>query len=224
MKPILLFDIDGTLLNVKKSFMKDLIAEILDELSISPDLIKKRSFAGRTDRDIFSELVSFSPRPNEMYEEAKKIYLQLMNENFSPADAEVIEGAREAVYRALEAGLEVGLCTGNFRESAYFKVEAAGFSDLFEFGGFGCHHEDRIHLPEQAHKNFVDIRGYEPEPQQYMIIGDTPNDIRCAKYFGAKAISVTTGSFNRDQLEKHDPDLLLENLGEVTDWSRYPLN
>jgi phosphoglycolate phosphatase len=52
------------------------------------------------------------------------------------------------------------------------------------------------------------------------VIGDTPNDIRCAKYFGARAVSVATGSFSRNQLEKHDPDLLLENLGEVSDWSR----
>ncbi len=221
MKPILLFDIDGTLLNVKKPFMTDLISEILNELRISPGKIRKRSFAGRTDRDIFSELVSFSPRRNEMYDQAKALYLERMKENFSPADAEVIDGAGEAVYGALEAGLEVGLCTGNFRESAYYKVEAAGFLDIFEFGGFGCHHEDRIHLPGQAHKNFVDVRGYEPEPHQYFVIGDTPNDIRCAKYFGARAVSVATGSFNRDQLEKHDPDLLLENLREITDWNRF---
>jgi phosphoglycolate phosphatase len=221
MKPILLFDIDGTLLNVRKSFMKDLIAEILRELSISPDEIEKRSFAGRTDRDIFSELVSFSSAADELYQEAKRMYLELMEKNFSSGEAIVIDGAREAVLSAVDAGLEVGLCTGNFRESAYVKVEAAGFTDLFEFGGFGCNHTDRAYLPQEAHKNFVEVHGYAPEPEQYLVIGDTPNDIRCAKHFGAKSVSVTTGSFNRDQLKKHDPDLLLENLQEVEDWSRY---
>jgi phosphoglycolate phosphatase len=164
MKPILLFDIDGTLINVKKSFMSDLIAGILKELSISPDLIKKRSFAGRTDRDIFSELVSFSPLSDELYADVKKLYLAMMEEHFSASDAELIDGASDAVNQALESGLDVGLCTGNFKESAYYKVEAAGFRDVFEFGGFGCHHEDRIYLPEEAHKSYMEVKGDEPEP------------------------------------------------------------
>jgi phosphoglycolate phosphatase len=218
MKPILLFDIDGTLINIKKSFTRELIAEICKELNINPLEIKKYSFAGRTDRDIFYDFVSHHPESENLYIKVKELYLSLMKNHFSDEHADIIDGALEAVQFARENDLETGLCTGNFRESAYYKVEAVGLKGMFEFGGFGCNHEDRKHLPAEAHHDFVKTKGYEPEPGQYIIIGDTPNDIQSAKYFGARSVSVSTGTFGKDELQKHNPDLLIENLTQMIDW------
>lgn len=57
MQPILLFDIDGTLMRVKKAFMRELILDFIQELEISEESVATTQFAGRTDKDIFSELV-----------------------------------------------------------------------------------------------------------------------------------------------------------------------
>ncbi|TVQ04058.1 MAG: HAD family hydrolase [Balneolaceae bacterium] len=212
MKHILLFDIDGTLLHVNKLFSKQMFSEISDELNISFDHVKSSSFAGRTDKDIFEELASVHPRSVQFYDELKHLYLEYMKSNLMAEHVSVIDGVYETIHAAVEKGYKVGLCTGNFRETAYVKVQAAGFKDVFEFGGFGCRHADRRHIPLEAHNDFVDKYGYKPNPGDYVVIGDTPNDIRCAKYFGAVSLAVSTGSYSINELEKNQPDILLSDL------------
>jgi phosphoglycolate phosphatase-like HAD superfamily hydrolase len=56
------------------------------------------------------------------------------------------------------------------------------------------------------------------DSNQFIVIGDTPNDVRCARFFGAKAVAVTTGGFNKALLRKHKPDLILDSLGSPDEW------
>jgi phosphoglycolate phosphatase len=219
MKPILLFDIDGTILHVKRSFLFEIMDQILIELNISKDVIKQVSFAGRTDRDIFLQLITINGIANDSsFEKVKQLYVDAMLNYLSREHVEEIPGAAEAVHFACSSGLDIGLCTGNFEEVAFKKVEAAGLSDLFEFGGYGCNHKDRIYLPEDAHKSYTALKKTKPHPSQYVIIGDTPNDIRCAKHFGARSIAVTTGSFNENQLRPHKPDYIFDGLSNPEKW------
>ena len=45
------------------------------------------------------------------------------------------------------------------------------------------------------------------------MIGDTPNDIACARHFGARVVAVATGRIHSDaDLRAYDPDALLPNL------------
>lgn len=218
MKPILLFDIDGTLLNVDHSFIKTLIDTMLDEMGLLTLPVKSRTFAGRTDRDIFYDLVSSSDNAEELYQEVKERYLSYMKNHFSNENVSVIEGVEELVDFVVKENYPIGLCTGNYRESAFIKVESAGFKDIFTFGGFGCNHADRAYLPGEAHEEYVMLSGKIPNPDQYIIIGDTPNDIRCAKHFGAKVVSVSTGSYGETELKQYQPDLHLRNLNELIDY------
>lgn len=216
MKPILLFDIDGTLLHVKKSFMQELIHSIMKDLGLNRNRLAEMSFAGRTDRDIFSEIADLitdeSDIKRDYFSEIKAAYLAVLLNEMKPETVDVLDGALETVHRAVECGLDVGLCTGNFREAAHKKVEAAGLGSIFTFGGFGCDYADRRHLPEAAHAEYVELTGREPEREAYVVIGDTPNDVRSAKYFGAKSVAVTTGSFDRVELMASEPDHMIENL------------
>lgn len=218
MKPILLYDIDGTLLHVHSSFLRSLIAQHLTELGLSKPEAINRSFAGRTDRGIFMELIEGHPSPEELFNSLKARYIKTMVEQLSPKRVERFDEAIESVQIAKDAGFHVGLCTGNFREVAFAKVNAVGLKGLFSFGGFGCNHSDRNHLPESAHNNFTSIHRHSPKAEQYVIIGDTPKDILCAKYFGARVIAVTTGSFTREELEKYNPDFVLDDLSNPKEW------
>ena len=218
MKPILLFDIDGTLLNVDHSFIKILIESMMKELNLFTPPAQSGSFAGRTDRDIFYELVSESEKAEDLYTEVKQRYLNFMKNQFSSKYITVIDGAEDILNFAIQENYPIGLCTGNYREAAFIKVDNAGFKDIFTFGGFGCNHADRAHLPNEAHEEYSILSGINPRPDQYIVIGDTPNDIRCAKHFGAKAVSVSTGSYGDDELMRHQPDLHLRDLRELIDY------
>lgn len=215
MKPILLFDIDGTLLHVKRDFLNEVIEQILKEFKFSKNSVKNRSFAGRTDRDIFLELVHDYSGSYDLYEEVTSRYISLMSEQLSPDAAEIVPGAKKFVEYAKSQKFAIGLCTGNFREVAYAKVRSIGLEKDFLFGGFGCHHQERKHLPGLASRSYQKTFKEKASSHTFVVIGDTPNDIKSAQHFKAKSVGVTTGHFNESQLKEYNPDLLVSSLEEI---------
>jgi len=218
MKAILLFDIDGTLLKVHTKFLKELVAEQLQKLNIDYSRVKNNRFAGRTDQAIFSDLIGDRPDAEDLFNTLKKKYIDGMNNHLSSENVTVFDEAADAVLNVAEAGYRVGLCTGNFREVAEIKLRAAGLFEYFHFGGYGCDHKNRNYLPGEAYKEYSSKYDDSPAPQQFVVIGDTPNDIKCAKYFGARSVAVSTGHFNNSELQKYNPDLVLSNLSEPGKW------
>lgn len=217
MNSILLYDIDGTLLNVNRKFITSLLEEVLDDCGLDPSNIYTINYSGRTDSAIFSELIG--PDVNdELFDTVKKGYLYLLQDRLTQNHVGVISDALESLFIAKQEGLSAGLCTGNFREAAKIKLRAAGIDTEFEFGGFGCLHADRNELPALAHNEFVKLNGREPVPADYVVIGDTPNDIRCARHFGARAVAVTTGHFSHEELTIHQPDAVMDSLLELQDY------
>jgi phosphoglycolate phosphatase len=54
------------------------------------------------------------------------------------------------------------------------------------------------------------------EDRHIVVVGDTPRDIACARAGSAQSIAVATGNFTRGELEKHAPDVLLDDLSDTT--------
>ena len=53
-------------------------------------------------------------------------------------------------------------------------------------------------------------------PEQFIVIGDTPNDIDCARHFGARAVAVGTGRFySNEEILTHNPDEFLPDLSNT---------
>lgn len=216
--PILLYDIDGTLLQVQREFLRGIISEQLKRFGIEKPDSKMKSFAGRTDRGIFMELIGDLPEANQLFTELKDKYSDMMISKLSAEYIDLCDGAIDSVYEALELGFPVGLCTGNFRPVAMKKVQTAGLTGVFKFGGFGEISIDRNELPGEADREYRSLFNDKPSPGRYVIIGDTPNDIRCAKFFGAKSVAVTSGGFSEEELSKYQPDLILSTLQNPESW------
>ncbi len=216
--PILLYDIDGTLLNVHSDFIFEIIEEQLKQFGIKKNEATSRSFAGRTDRGIFMELIGDMPDAHLLLHQVMENYANAMSQNLSSNHMSVHNGAIESVNDAASLNIPIGLCTGNVRKVAMKKVQAAGLHGIFSFGGFGEASENRNDLPGEADREYKSQYDHQPEPSQYVIIGDTPNDIRCAKYFGAKSVAVTTGGFTAKELERHEPDLIVDSLHDPKTW------
>ncbi|HDZ62812.1 MAG TPA: hypothetical protein ENH40_06685 [Nitrospirae bacterium] len=54
-------------------------------------------------------------------------------------------------------------------------------------------------------------KGHEFSPEECVVIGDTPRDVRCAKIHGAHCIAVATGPYSRDDLLDTDADIVLDS-------------
>jgi HAD superfamily hydrolase (TIGR01509 family) len=50
-----------------------------------------------------------------------------------------------------------------------------------------------------------------------LVVGDSVVDIKAGKNAGAKTVAVLSGIFSKEELERQKPDLILENIGELSD-------
>ncbi|MCH8567221.1 MAG: HAD hydrolase-like protein [Balneolales bacterium] len=217
-KKLVLFDIDGTLIRMKKHFMPGLMLHLLTELGGELSQDSEMKFAGRTDRDIFSEIIDLYRLNNVSFDLAKEKYLSALAQMLTPEDVITLDGARLTIEKTIDAGHEVALLTGNFEEAAFIKIDRAGLGDFFSYGAFGCNHKERKDLPSIAFELGKKRLGDQLQPEDLIIIGDTPNDIFCAQYFGAKSVAVATGPYTKADLIKHKPDILLSDLSKPEEW------
>jgi len=53
-------------------------------------------------------------------------------------------------------------------------------------------------------------------PEQFIVLGDTPNDIGCAQHFGARSVALGTGRFySKEELLECQPDAFLPDVTDT---------
>ena len=215
---IILFDIDGTLLTVDRTFNRPFLRELLDELRINYPQMETDPFSGRTDHDIFTSfLVNHNYDPN-LYLRLKQTYLERLEERIRPEHIKRHNYVDEALDFFNTPDFSNGLLTGNYPPAATIKLKTANIYYDFSFGAFGEFEVDRNNLPKLALETVREEFGVEPDPQRFVIIGDTPRDVQCAKHANMRCVSVTTGKFSAKELAKEGPDLIISDLSNPEAW------
>ncbi len=79
-------------------------------------------------------------------------------------------------------------------------------------GAYGSELMNRNDLPRLALERANALTQAAIAPQSVTVIGDTVDDIRCARALGAVAVAVTTGFTAREALVAARPDYLLDLL------------
>lgn len=215
---VILFDIDGTMLTVNRNFNRRLLRELLDEHQINYPDMEKDSFSGRTDHDIFTSFLVNHDYDHELYQNFKSAYLQRLNEQLNEDLVERHGFVDEAIHYFSQKGFIKGLLTGNYPIAATYKLRAAQIEYDFSFGAFGEFDRDRNRLPHLAIEEVKKLLGLDPDPARFVIIGDTPRDIICAKEAGMKCVAITTGKFDKKALSEYQPDLIIDSLAKPEEW------
>jgi len=109
----------------------------------------------------------------------------------------------------------LGLLTGNIRLGAEIKLRRYQLWDVFETGAFADDNEDRNQIAVAALKRGRRVLGKDLQPDEIVVIGDTPFDIRCGKFIGAKVLAVATGGATLEELKRHQPDWAVKDLTQV---------
>ncbi|SMO78970.1 HAD family hydrolase [Gracilimonas mengyeensis] len=217
---VILFDIDGTLLKVNSKYNRGHLRRILDELDIDYPDMETDSFSGRTDHDIFTSFLVNHDYDEELYQEYKVRYLHYMQNVLLKEREQVTrhDDIDEALEFFFEGDFICGLLTGNYSQAADIKLEAADIDRDFTFGAFGEFEKDRNKLPQLAIDKVKELYDFTPEPSRFLIIGDTPRDVQCAKNAGMKCVAVTTGRYDRQELAEHGPDVIIDSLANPKEW------
>jgi len=218
--PLLLFDIDGTLLT-SDGAAGPAILQALSEFAGKPIDRHDVSFSGKTDPVIMREILQandVAPAAVEaILPHALSAYATLASDVITPGSVHALPGARAVIEMlAPRHGATLALLTGNLEHTAYLKLEAVHMRSYFRFGAFGSDHGDRNELPLIACARATEALNRTVRPQEAVIIGDTPRDIACGKAHGCRTVAVATGSFSEEALAAHAPDAILRDLRDAT--------
>lgn len=209
----LLFDIDGTLIHTGGAGGAALRSAFRDLFQVPRPVDVE--YSGRTDRAIGSDMLDKNAIENSLqnWTRLRTEYLGQLPGFLPRCHGRILPGI-EALLEQLSRhnGLSLGLLTGNLREGARLKLEFYRLMNHFRFGGYGDDHFDRNHVAESAVAAARDQANGSFDPNRVWVIGDTPLDVRCARWIGARVLAVATGAHSREELACHQPDRLVDDL------------
>jgi len=226
---VVLWDIDGTLLrSVRPGAFRDYVAPVLESLFGTTGRIDEMRVSGMTDLQIISEALGDEGiTTGHIRERVAEIRTRFMIEMERVAATATpdnplfrsLSGAREILERVgAHPRYRSSLLTGNLEPAAHLKLRFVGLSEFFQQlpGAFGDDSHDRRDLPAIAAARINARLKLALRPEQFIVIGDTPNDIACARHFGARSVAVCTGRFDTQAtLAAHNPDALLADLTDT---------
>ncbi|TLD68295.1 HAD family hydrolase [Phragmitibacter flavus] len=216
---LLLFDIDGTLLDSGGAGAGALLDAAEEILEVSREDLPPLDLAGATDGAVIRQLFSDARRELtlakitafwEVYLKALELRLQ------SNPHGRLHVGVTELLdVIQNDTRFSSGLLTGNIRRGATIKLERFGIASRFLDGGFGDDGEIRNHLAPIALSRMELATQRRFAPDEIIIIGDTPKDIACATALNARCLAVATGIFDSTSLHAHTPWQVHENLSDT---------
>ncbi len=218
-KLLVLFDIDQTLLHTGGAGSRALKLAAEEVLGGPVDL-DGMLYAGRTDLLLISEVIQRAGRnPNDHPDLINAIKLAFFR--YLPATLEestkgrLMPGVPAVLDLLSQNGACLGLCTGNFRYSAFLKLSHFRLADYFTEGGFGDLYPDRADIARDAVRRCSRRFNLSLPADRVVLVGDTPEDIRAGKAIGARTVAVATGIFDEDTLRAAGADLVLPDLSDA---------
>ena len=222
---ILLWDIDGTLIrSTRPGGYKVYTIPVLEEIFGTSGRLADMRVSGMTDLQIvFEALNDAGISQEEILARAEVLVARLTEEARRVTGNgvkffELLPGVRETLETlAAHPRYESALVTGNIKPMAELKMELVGLSEFFTLpGAFGDESHNRRDLPARAAERIRKHLQMDLAPEQFIVIGDTPNDIDCAQHFGARAVAVGTGRFySREEILACEPDAVLDDLSDI---------
>ena len=212
---LVLFDIDGTLVHTGGAGTKAFAKTFATEFNLHHGS-ERMKFAGRTDVSLVREFFKIhgmdeSPVHFRQFFARYAFWLDHIIEQSTGGEC---VGVRKFIadLLALPQPPMLGLLTGNIQLGAEIKLRRFGLWDYFAMGAFADDNEDRNHIAVAALERGRRVLDPLLQPQEIVVIGDTPFDVRCGKFIGAKTLAVATGGSALSELEPCAADWTAANL------------
>ena len=218
----ILWDIDGTLITTGVIGRRALEGGAAEAAGL--DSVPEISMGGKTDPQIISEILAAAGVPEARVADllpkalvsAERLLAQWRNRMAS--EGHVHPGVRALLEQlAATSGVRQSLLTGNVEANAFVKVDTFGLAPFFDFavGAYGSDHAARDALVPIALDRVARLRNERYSPPEVWVVGDTANDLRCARIGGARCLLVGTGKEGLGELGGLSPDFLFPDLSDT---------
>ena len=221
---ILLWDIDGTILRSRQaSTFTEYTRPVLETIFGTAGRIHEVPLTGMTDLQYIAESLGSQGITREAIVErideiSSRYFCEIERAASNGAEFHVLPGVRDALESVSQhPRYRCAALTGNFETTARYKLNLVDLSDYFDLpGAFGDQSFDRRDLPGIAAHRINSHLKVELQPSQFIIIGDTPDDIACAHHFGGRSVAVATGHmYGVDELRACEPNAVLSDLSDT---------
>lgn len=216
MQPLILFDIDGTLIRAGTEVHRASFAHAyraIYGLELSLDGV---AAAGRTDTWLLHEALRRGGVDEgtalRSMSAAFDAMCEYVDRELGDLRGKVLPGVAECLRELHANDALLGLLTGNLERIAHAKMRAAGLDGYFDMGAFGEESAWRPDLVPVALRKAAERSGAMIDPRAAVVVGDTPFDIEAGKVHGVKTCGVATGVIGSEELLAAEPDLVLESL------------
>ncbi len=209
---LVLWDIDGTLVDAARHG-RYAFEEAFEAVTGRP--AGDVWMAGSTDRQIALAMLEGEDRLLSDVLDGLVAALERREEDIR-RDGRALPGVEE-VLRRLDGteGVVQSLLTGNLAANAAVKLGAFGLErwlDL-EVGGYGSDpHEARSDLVGVARER---VAARYARPDDTVLLGDTPLDVKAAHDGGARVVAVASGPYGTEELEQAGAGVVLADLSDA---------
>lgn len=214
---LVLFDIDGTLLNPDGAGSTAMMTTLGSFYGV-PGEPPGYSMAGKLDRQIVLELLEnagLDPVDGRArLDEYWRLYLDELVRVIPTRNIRALPGVPELLAALREReDVVVGLLTGNYEAAALAKLQAVGIDPApFQVRVFGHEAERRDELPPVAVERAHQALGQLFRDRDIVIIGDTPSDVTCGQALNVRTIGVATGRYSEQELLAAGADFVFADL------------
>jgi phosphoglycolate phosphatase-like HAD superfamily hydrolase len=212
---LVLFDIDGTLIRRAGPHHRQALVDAVRDVTGLETTTENIPVHGMLDPDILTSMMrnagasgaSIRKAMPGVMDKAQSLYVRRcpdLSEKLCPGVIELLAGLQER-------GIPLALVTGNLTRIGWRKMRRSGLDRYFQYGAFAEMARNRSGLARLAIRH-ARRQGWIDGGAVISLIGDAPSDILAARANGAMSVAVHTGISTREELEAHQPDLLLEDL------------
>ena len=223
MKKLVLFDLDGTLVNAAGAG-RTALRKAMKELYGKTPEFEHGLISGRTDLDNFSIVYELLKKKKPTAAELKKIkakYLELLplevHAVVRSKKYKIIPGTQKFLDLLIKnKNIILGLGTGNLEEGATIKLAPSKLGKYFPIGGFGEDGHTRedmlLAAVKRANKKFKT----KLTPDQVYVVGDTHRDICAAKNCGFHSAVLTNGFGDAQKIQRAAAELEIKDLKDLS--------
>lgn len=225
MKKLVLFDLDGTLVNAGGAG-RTALCKAMKELYGKTPKFEHSLISGRTDLDNFSIVYELLKNKKPTATELKKIkskYLEILPQEVRAVvrakKYDVLPGVQKLLdLLSKNKEIKLGLGTGNLAEGASIKLAPSKLEKYFSVGGYGEDGHTREEMLRAAVKRAEKKFNTKLTPDQVYVVGDTHRDICAAKNCGFHSAVLTNGFGDAQKIQRAAAELEMKDLKDLATW------
>ena len=207
MRPALLFDLDGTLIDSIELIMSSMRHAFVDYEGRVPTDDEWRALIGRPLVDSFREFVPREPEVERLIGRYREYQLLHHDRLVRP-----YHGVVAAIRGFASAGHPMALVTSKADWLAKRALVHVQLDDAIPVV-VGCDTSTR-HKPDPEPVELA-LALLRSAPRDAMFVGDSPFDIQAGRAAGVYTVGVTWGACSRDEMTRAGANLVIDEIGQL---------